>query len=99
MFVLFCFQFLLVGILTSDGRTYLIDVIKVCFHALNSDVFIGLCGLGLENFRESTLSLFADQPVLYNIRQTISVSDFNFYLRRAQIESEMTLTVHVFSRV
>ena len=60
----FGIQFLLVGDSTWKGRTYLIDVIKVGFHALNSDVFVGLGGLGLEHFGESTLSFLADQSVL-----------------------------------
>ena len=47
------------------------------FHALDSDIFAGLGGLGLEHFGESTLAFLADQSVLCNSEQTISVSDLN----------------------
>ena len=61
----FGIQFPFVGNLTlKEGRTYLIDVIKVGFHALNSDVFVGLGRLGLEHLGESTLAFLADQSVL-----------------------------------
>ena len=44
--------------------TYLINIVKVCLHTLDSDVFVGFGGLRLEDFGEGALALLANQPIL-----------------------------------
>jgi len=43
---------------------YLFDVVKVCLHAFNGNILVGLGALGLEHLGEGSLSLLADQSVL-----------------------------------
>ena len=41
-------------------NTHLVDVIKMCFHALDCDVFVCFGWLSLEHFRKRSFSLLAD---------------------------------------
>ena len=49
----------------ENFATYLLDRVKVAFHALNSYVLASLDGLGLEYFRKGALALLRNQAVLY----------------------------------
>ena len=46
-------------------ETYLFNCVEVIFHALDCDVLSSLDALGLQNFREGSLSFLANQSVLY----------------------------------
>ena len=52
-------------LLIERRLSYLINVIKVSFHALNRHILVGFRGLGLQNFGEGTFALLADQSILY----------------------------------
>ena len=45
--------------------SYLINVIKVSFHALNRHILVGFRRLGLQHFGEGTFAFLADQSILY----------------------------------
>jgi hypothetical protein len=49
---------------TRINGGYLLDVVEVSLHTLNSDVLVGLGALCLEHLTESTLALLANQAVL-----------------------------------
>ena len=50
-------------------RMHLVDRVEVVFHALDGNVLASLDALRLEHLREGTLSLFANEPVLYVLEQ------------------------------
>ena len=43
--------------------TYLVYIIEMSFHALDSDIFVCFGRLGFQNFRECAFTLLAYQPV------------------------------------
>ena len=47
---------------------YLVDIIEVGLHALNGHILSGLDRLCLKDLRESTLALFADEPIFWRMR-------------------------------
>jgi hypothetical protein len=42
---------------------YLFDVVKVCLHAFNGNILVGLGALGLEHLGEGAFPFFADETI------------------------------------
>ena len=63
--------------LTKNARilvlTYLVYIVKVGFHTLNGDIFVGLRRLGFEYFREGSLTFLANKTVFY--RNELALDD------------------------
>ena len=51
---------------------YLLNVIEMCLHALNSNILVSFGALGFKDLRESALTFLANQPVfLQKLTETI----------------------------